>query len=625
MSMKLLIYEDDQSQASQLANLFGSFGFKTLMASTDSEVQEIISNNAIDLFIVRAEVRAQGGYMLIKNLRKMSRYASVPILLISSKGTDTIFEKHKNLEFAASAYLRIPAADEMILAVSNDILPFLTDDSDDVADSSVDDSELNELKDAITALSTVNEELTEDAAKLETRIKELNADLEASAKLKPVEDENKKVSALEQKIAESRLEIDDLEQKVEDLESVSSTNDASDKKMKEMQMKWGESQKKVEDLQKELKALIADKDKMVGAGEIEKMQAQLEKERVAKENIANSLNTLEEERDAFSKKCDELKSQITTMENESSGGDDEEMVALRDKLQEQQDTNEDLHLINREMKDKVRRATTEVDQMKRESEKSTEAKDEAQKRLGEIEAARATELEELTKEKDAKIEELTKEKNAKIEELTKEKEDAISTIQSEQKSKMRVLEDRFADAVSERDRVEIELATYEQRLAESIGVQAEQTAKIEEFEESVSGFGKEIEELTEKASQLAKREEELTETTTQLKTMTDRYTSSQEKAKSFGETIDRLNEKVELLDSMSVELEAVKEKARKLDDAVSQIEMYEDAQEKAEKTEAELNDDKTKLQEQLTALEEKMSDKSEVLNTIAEALQRLEK
>ncbi|MBO4711951.1 response regulator, partial [bacterium] len=112
MSKNLLIYESDQASAENLSALFEQFGFSVFVADSETKVQEILDKTKINAFIVRAENPGMKGFMLCKKIRAISLYASRPILLISSDADEATFDRHREFDYHADYYLKLPADDE---------------------------------------------------------------------------------------------------------------------------------------------------------------------------------------------------------------------------------------------------------------------------------------------------------------------------------------------------------------------------------------------------------------------------------------------------------------------------------------------------------------------------------
>ena len=125
MGKNLLIYEADQASAGNLTALFEQFGFSVLIADSEEKVQEILDKTKINAFIIRAENPGMKGFMLCKKIRANNLYAARPILLISSDADEATFDRHREFDYHADYYLKLPADDETILASMNAIYPFL--------------------------------------------------------------------------------------------------------------------------------------------------------------------------------------------------------------------------------------------------------------------------------------------------------------------------------------------------------------------------------------------------------------------------------------------------------------------------------------------------------------------
>ena len=117
MNKNLLIYESDSANAGNLSALFEQFGFSVFVADSETKVQEILDNTKINAFIIRAENPGMQGFMLCKKIRALSLYASRPILLISSNADESTFDRHREFDYHADYYLKIPTDDAKVYLV----------------------------------------------------------------------------------------------------------------------------------------------------------------------------------------------------------------------------------------------------------------------------------------------------------------------------------------------------------------------------------------------------------------------------------------------------------------------------------------------------------------------------
>ena len=152
MSRNLLVYEADVAMSDALTTLFSAYNFEVFVASSEGRVQEALGKAKMDLFIIRAENPGMKGFMLCKKIRAMDDYSNAPILIISSDAKDEVFERHRQFEYRADYYMKMPVDNETMLAATHAIFPFLEGMPEIPAASADNSKELAKLKKRISEL-----------------------------------------------------------------------------------------------------------------------------------------------------------------------------------------------------------------------------------------------------------------------------------------------------------------------------------------------------------------------------------------------------------------------------------------------------------------------------------------
>jgi len=575
----LLLFESDTNFANLLKGTFKEFDFNVFIAKTESNVQEYLGLDTIDLFILRAETTSSqaNGFLLCKKIREINEYKNAPILILSSNSDEEVFERHKTFPFAADYYMHLPQDIETIMAAAHLLCPFadadslpeipssgsdeieLTIDEEDVevADEiTIDDEELivdggnvtideddidladeisieekttmpessgpesnndealnvDELQEIILALSAENESLN-------TKIQELEQSVVAA----PSEDHEKMIAliqeekeALQTKISELETTVDstkedigeleeiklkcsqlykenaELKDRIESFESSESTV-ARDDEYERAAAELSKEKERNADLLKEvgeLKETILQRTKQVDnlvekleeADKVDSNQAQLTVLKESVEEQQEKNNSLMEENERLKKLSEKRDSSSTTSEDE--------------RLVELEDENEDLRIINKQMKEKVRKSDKKNVEVMDDYNKMKSQHDELMDKINSLEEQNAqlvTEKEKLDNKASEfvnKIEEMTATQNEVIKEknnLEKELKEQITAAEE-----MEAVAAELSTAVDIVELNEKEIAELDQSLKNSGVVQFELEEKIKEREDIIESLKDDI-------------------------------------------------------------------------------------------------------------------------------------
>ncbi len=395
----LLIFESDSDYASMLKKAFLEYGFNVLIAKTESNFQEHLGLDTIDLFIIRAENPYVNGFLLCKKIRDMKGYKTTPILLLSSAADDATLQKHKSFAFAADFYIKLPKEMEEILVAAHSLLPFIDGidapdeeiaevtpiDVDDENDLELtleptvlapapmdapkeeviilekDSSGADELEQAFLSVSQENEDLQLELDLLKKKLAEIdkkpNQQPDNSAELKSIKDElqmlknkNAELSAEREKflgeqgelknaLAQKSLQIDNLRKTMEEMEEIAEGvgSGASSAEFENLKNDFDKQRKEIELHKKELEFLKNANGKLD----------------IEKSDLVDELNSSKKELESLQAKIHELETTPATPKSEL----EKQLIDLRDE-------NEDLKLINKNMKVRVREVESEIEKTK---------------------------------------------------------------------------------------------------------------------------------------------------------------------------------------------------------------------------------------------------------------------
>ena len=518
MSKNLLVYEADKANAEKLAALFEQFGFSVFTVASENEVMEVLNKTQINAFIVRAENPAMQGFMLCKKIRGLSQYANRPILLISSNSDETAFDRHRNFDYHADYYLKIPTDDETLLASLNAVYPFLDalaaeENAEEVAalkgkiaeDGEKIDSlgkQVSEQENMIQKLTETNKKLEEDlanAAKIEDetgelkeaivqkglRIKNLeenNAELEE--KLKILGNVSKEKDELKKQLDAANAEKDALsagKAKAEDEnKKLSETVAEKTKKIETLEAKLGESEKALKNsfTQKDIDELKKKINELKDQNDVLSVYNKEMKERVKK--AEESSKKAETEKEKSAKTLEELK-KSSAEEKEAMKNDYEKKIAEKEKLIQESESE------SAELKDTITNLTIIADEFEKTRQEKTELEKVCGIQKGQIEElgealSRAAEITDQNDELVKENESLKAKNNEKIERIKE-----LNT----QIDKLMETKEAFDAAASEIETLKKEAEETQAKLAQNASEISEKTSKIEALEKEIDTMKKE--------------------------------------------------------------------------------------------------------------------------------------
>lgn len=496
----LLIYENDAKYAKTLKKAFEQFGFTVHTAKAEEEMSGHLGSGAISLFIIRAENPSLGGFLLCKKIREIAEYRQTPILLLSSEATEQTFEKHRSLDFAADYYMKLPQETDSILAAAHALLPFI--DGDEAEEEGVAAAPAAQTQTAApaddgraAALAKENETLKKKLEKLEADAKRREGNAEESiavrAELEKTQGENEKLSSelgeIKEALASKAAQVRELEKKMAGADEMSAEMDKSEAEKKELKLTVQKLQVELSAEQERLRA--ADDEKTQVSQTIEQLKAQLKEE---SERAMKGASTQAEE---LKKKYDEVKDEL-----------------------------DDIKIVNKEMKDKVKAAEKDMEKMKAEHDAFLAEKGALEKKIADAEEAAAKRVQEAQSEFEKKEKEAQEEAKRLTQELKASYEEKMKPLTDE----LRIKTDKIELLQAEKDSLEIDSASAKYKAGQMEKQHEELKSKHEaaekelgELRETVIQFSaigderdaaqKELGELKEKLAETEKRADETLE------------------------------------------------------------------------------------------------------------------
>jgi chemosensory pili system protein ChpA (sensor histidine kinase/response regulator) len=112
----VLVVDDSVSVRRVLTNLFQNQGWRPLAARDGMEALEILqSGKRVDAVLLDMEMPRMDGYELLTLLRGQAQFASLPVVMLTSRAADK--HRKKAFELGATDFLVKPYKEDALLAV----------------------------------------------------------------------------------------------------------------------------------------------------------------------------------------------------------------------------------------------------------------------------------------------------------------------------------------------------------------------------------------------------------------------------------------------------------------------------------------------------------------------------
>ena len=109
----ILLAEDSITTRTQEARILENAGYEVVTAADGLEAWNKLATRAFDAVVTDINMPNLDGLALAEKIRRESRYAALPIILVTSLASDE--DKKRGLEAGANAYITKPAFDQKIL------------------------------------------------------------------------------------------------------------------------------------------------------------------------------------------------------------------------------------------------------------------------------------------------------------------------------------------------------------------------------------------------------------------------------------------------------------------------------------------------------------------------------
>lgn len=119
---RILIVEDSATMRSLLASTLEDLGVpvKVSEAASGFEALRCLPREDFDLVVTDINMPDINGLELVSFVKSNARYASIPLIIVSTEGSDR--DRDKGLELGADAYMVKPFEPEDLRQVARDLL-----------------------------------------------------------------------------------------------------------------------------------------------------------------------------------------------------------------------------------------------------------------------------------------------------------------------------------------------------------------------------------------------------------------------------------------------------------------------------------------------------------------------
>ena len=115
----ILVVDDEPHISRMLKFLFERQGYRVLTASTGEEAVELVKSHKPDVVFLDLLLPGKDGLEVLAELRSDSRFADLPIYLLTAAGQDAEIEKSR--ELGATGYITKPFSPSELLRLVSSI------------------------------------------------------------------------------------------------------------------------------------------------------------------------------------------------------------------------------------------------------------------------------------------------------------------------------------------------------------------------------------------------------------------------------------------------------------------------------------------------------------------------
>ena len=111
---KILAVDDSDTELTVFTGLLRRHGYTVVTASNAEQAVTALERETPDIILLDVVMPGVSGYQLCRSLRRDPRYATLPIIMVTSK--DQVSDREWGLRQGASQYLTKPVLDQDLIA-----------------------------------------------------------------------------------------------------------------------------------------------------------------------------------------------------------------------------------------------------------------------------------------------------------------------------------------------------------------------------------------------------------------------------------------------------------------------------------------------------------------------------
>ena len=121
MTRRVLIVDDSPTILSLIDVILTGAGYEVLSAENGRDGLGMLDVFSFDLIITDLNMHVMGGLSFIRNVRELRKYASVPILVVTTEGSEEMKELGRS--YGATGWVTKPFEPEKFLGAVNRVCP----------------------------------------------------------------------------------------------------------------------------------------------------------------------------------------------------------------------------------------------------------------------------------------------------------------------------------------------------------------------------------------------------------------------------------------------------------------------------------------------------------------------
>jgi two-component system, chemotaxis family, chemotaxis protein CheY len=121
MTKKAITVDDSRAMREMIAAVLRGAGFEVLQAEHGKDAFAMLENDQVDVVVTDLNMPHMDGISLVKALRALPSYRTTPILILTTRNTDT--EKAEGRAAGATGWMVKPFDPQRLIQVINRVCP----------------------------------------------------------------------------------------------------------------------------------------------------------------------------------------------------------------------------------------------------------------------------------------------------------------------------------------------------------------------------------------------------------------------------------------------------------------------------------------------------------------------